>query len=225
MTFDLAARRLPRQPRAGSVRRPELPDALRGFVLFLMPMLSLLGASALEFAVSSAALLSLLFGMSFAMRVDRPGKKPAALRVLARRMLLESVAYRRLWVRLLKTTAVTGILAALLLQRLAPLAAALFICCMAAFVLLFQQARWRQWLRKLAPMGCIALTNWLLQVLAATVLFHALEPRFGLLLGVALPFAALPALQAVLSCRWLARTRRVPVAPVWHGLVSEGQAG
>ncbi|MGJ7488740.1 DUF418 domain-containing protein, partial [Variovorax sp. LT2P21] len=75
---------------------------------------------------------------------------------------------------------------------------ALGLFCMAAFVLLFQQTRWRHWLRKLAPMGRMALTNWLAQALLGLGLFYALGPSFGFLLSIAV-------LQAMLSCWWLAR--------------------
>jgi uncharacterized membrane protein YeiB len=89
---------------------------------------------------------------------------------------------------------------------------------MSAFALLFQQPRWRQWLRKLAPMGRMTLANWLAQALVATALFYALEPRFGHLLGVAIPLAAFPVLQAALSCRLLARGRMRPVESTSHDL-------
>jgi len=217
MTFDLAAR-LPRQSRAGSVRRPELPDALRGFALFVMPMLALLGASMLDLVASSIALLSLLVAMSFGVRASQPGKKLAAVRLLARRMLLESIAYRHLWVRLLMAALVFSFVAATVLQQTALIALGLLLFAMSAFALLFQQPRWRQWLRKLAPMGRMTLANWLAQVLVATALFYALEPRLGLLLGVAMPFAAFPVLQAVLSCRLLARGRMRPVESTSHDL-------
>jgi uncharacterized membrane protein YeiB len=69
---------------------------------------------------------------------------------------------------------------------------------MAGFVLLFQQTRWRHWLRKLAPMGRMVLTNWLAQALLGLGLFYALGPSFEFLLGIAV-------LQAMLSCWWLAR--------------------
>ena len=217
MTFDLAAR-LQRLPRAGSVRRPELPDALRGFALFVMPMLGLLGASVLDLVASSIALLSLLVAMSFGIRAGQPGKKPAAVRLLARQMLLESIAYRHLWVRLLMAALAFSFVAATVLQQTALIALGLLLFAMSAFVLLFQQPHWRQWLRKLAPMGRMTLANWLAQALVATALFYALEPRFGLLLGVAMPLAAFPVLQAVLSCRLLALGRMRPVVSTPHDL-------
>ncbi|NVM91286.1 putative membrane protein YeiB [Variovorax sp. SG517] len=219
MTLDLA--RLPRQSRAGSVRRLELPDALRGFALLCAPVLDLLCTSALEFAVMSAALLALLLGVSFATRVDGPGEKPGAVRLIARRMLKESVAYRHLWVRLLQASLAAGLVAVALPQGGAPLVLALFAICIAAFVLMFQQLRWRRWLRKLSPMGCIWSANYLVQVLFVLGLFHVLEPRFGLLLGVAVPSVAIAVLQAVFSCMWLARSRPAALERVRLG----GQAG
>ncbi|WP_426389477.1 DUF418 domain-containing protein [Variovorax sp. R-27] len=206
MTFDLA--RPSRHPGAGSTRRLELLDSLRGFALFSMPLFNLRSSSLLEFIVTSIALLALLFGLGFAMQAVRPGEKPNSIRLLVRRMLQESVAHRRLWVRLLKVALVVSLAttAPLLwdsggagvrvMRLLHQIALGLF--CMTAFVLLFQQTRWRHWLRKLSPMGCMALTNWLAQALLGLGLFYALGPSFGFLLGIAV-------LQAMLSCWWLAR--------------------
>ncbi|MDQ0081876.1 putative membrane protein YeiB [Variovorax boronicumulans] len=207
MTFDLA--RPSRHPGAGSTRRLELLDSLRGFALFGVPLFNLRSSSLLEFIVTSIALLALLFGLGFAMQAVRPGEKPNSIRLPVRRMLQESVAHRRLWVRLLKVALVVSLAttAPLMLwdfggagvrvmRLLHQIALSLF--CMAAFVLLFQQTRWRHWLRKLAPMGCMALTNWLAQALLGLGLFYALGPSFGFLLGIAV-------LQAMLSCWWLAR--------------------
>ncbi|HEX7865272.1 MAG TPA: DUF418 domain-containing protein [Variovorax sp.] len=205
MTLDLA--RLPRHSRAGSVHRLELPDALRGFTLLCVPVLNLFGTSALEFATTSVILLAILLGVSFVTRVDRLGETAGATRLLARRMLKESVAYRHLWVRLLQAALAIGLVAIALPQDIAPLAPALFPLCIAAFVLMFQQPRWRRWLCKLAPMGRMASVNYFVQVLFVLGLFHALEPRFGLMLGVAAPGVAIAMLQAVFSCRWLARSR------------------
>ncbi|SDZ51698.1 Protein of unknown function [Variovorax sp. YR266] len=214
MTFDLA--RPSRHPGAGSTRRLELLDSLRGFALFGVPLFNLRSSSLLEFIVTSIALLALLFGLGFAMEAVRPGEKLNSIRLLVRRMLQESVAHRRLWVRLLKVALVVSVVATALMVLWSPDGAgiwamrllhqiALSLFCMAAFVLLFQQTRWRHWLRKLAPMGCMALTNWLAQALLGLGLFYALGPSFGFLLGIAV-------LQAMLSCWWLAR---------W----SSGQAG
>jgi len=222
MTFDLAAGP-PRRSPSGSIRRTELADALRGFALLIAPAFtfSLLGTSTLEVAASSAVLLSLLFGMSLVTRTDRTGRRAAIMRLLARRMLLESVAYRHCWIRLFKAALAGAVVMGVTLKQPVPLAAALFTCCLAAFVMLFQRSQWRRVLIKLAPMGRLAMLNWLVQLLAATLLFHALEPRFGFPVVVALCFAALPVLQATLSCRWLARGK--PVGPAWQGLAAEGR--
>lgn len=133
-------------------------------------------------------------------------------------MLLESIAYRHLWVRLLMVALVFSFVAATVLQQTVLLALGLLLFAMSTFVLLFQQPHWRQWLRKLAPMGRMAPANWLAQVLVATALYYALEPRFGLLLGAAMPFAAFTVLQAVFSCRLLARGRTRPVDSTSHDL-------
>ncbi len=74
MTSDLA--RPPRHPGAGSTRRLELLDLLRGFALFGVPLFNLRSSSLLEFIVTSIALLALLFGLGFAMQAVRPGEKP-----------------------------------------------------------------------------------------------------------------------------------------------------
>ncbi|MET3183922.1 UNVERIFIED_ORG: putative membrane protein YeiB [Variovorax guangxiensis] len=205
MTLDLA--RFPRHSRAGSARRLALPDALRGFALLCAPVLNLFSTSALEFAATSTTLLALLFGVSFATRVDGPDEKTGTVRLLARRMLKESVAYRHLWARLLQAALAVSLVAIALPQGMAPITPALFAFCIAAFVLVFQQPRLRRWLCKLTPMGRMASANYLVQVLFVLGLFHVLEPRFGLLLGVAVPCVATALLQAVFSCLWLARSR------------------
>jgi uncharacterized protein len=163
------------------------------------------------------------------------------------RVLQESVAHRRFWVRLLRasfgvsvvasvllvlrdynSTGVVavwlqdgaGLVATRLLREIAPLAQGVFY--MAGFVLLFQQAAWRHWLRKLAPMGRMALTNYLAQTLLGLGLFYGiglgLGPQFGLA-GVALAGLAIFGLQALFSCWWLGRFRFGPAEWVWRSLV------
>ncbi len=163
------------------------------------------------------------------------------------RVLQESVAHRRFWVRLLRasfgvsvvasvllvlrdynSTGVVaawlqdgaGLVATRLLREITPLAQGVFY--MAGFVLLFQQAAWRHWLRKLAPMGRMALTNYLAQTLFGLGLFYGiglgLGPQFGLV-GVALAGLAIFGLQALFSCWWLGRFRFGPAEWVWRSLV------
>ncbi|WP_455342663.1 DUF418 domain-containing protein [Variovorax durovernensis] len=163
------------------------------------------------------------------------------------RVLQESVAHRRFWVRLLRAsfgvsviagtllvlrnyhgtgTAASwlhdgaGLVLARLLREIARLAQGLF--CMAGFVLLFQQAAWRRWLRKLAPMGRMALTNFLGQTLFGLGLFYGIGlgpgPQFGLA-DAALAALAIFGLQALFSCWWLGRFRFGPAEWVWHSLV------
>jgi uncharacterized protein len=125
-------------------------------------------------------------------------------------VLQESIAHRRFWVRLLAAAFACSLLALLLpsLHHAAPLAQGVF--CMAAFVLLFQRAGWRHWLRKLAPAGRMALGNCLAQMLFGLGLFYGIGPGFGLQFGpVSVVFCgiAIFALQAAFSCRWLARSQ------------------
>jgi uncharacterized protein len=112
-----------------------------------------------------------------------------------------------------------GLHATRLLRELAPLAQGVFY--MAAFVLLFQHAAWRHWLRKLAPMGRMALTNYLAQTLFGLGLFYGiglgLGPQFGIV-GVVICGAAIFALQALFSCWWLARFRFGPAEWLWRSL-------
>jgi len=162
-------------------------------------------------------------------------------------VLQESVAKRRFWVRLLRASLVVsvvasvllalgdhdstgavgswlqggiGSIAAQLLREAAPLAQGLFY--MAAFVLLFQRAAWRHWLRKLAPMGRMALTNYLAQTLFGIGLFYGvglgIGPQFGLV-GIAVAGVGIFALQALFSCWWLGRFRFGPAEWVWRSLV------
>ena len=215
---------------AQATRRLELLDALRGFALLGVPLLD----------ARSITLFALLFGAFLAMQSG--GTRPCKLRMP---VLQQSVAHRRFWVRLLRASFGVGVVAgtlllmrhgdnrvaawlhggaglvlARLLREIAPLALCLF--CMAGFVLLFQQAAWRRWLRKLTPMGRMALTNFLAQTLFGLGLFYGIGlgpgPQFGLA-GVALAGLAIFGLQALFSCWWLGRFRFGPAEWVWQSLV------
>jgi uncharacterized protein len=137
-------------------------------------------------------------------------------------VLQGSIAHRRFWVRLLAATFAFSLVATLLplLHHAAPLAQGMF--CMAAFVLLFQQAGWRHWLRKLAPAGRMALSNCLAQTLFGLGLFYGIGLGVGVQLGLVsmvICSIAIFALQAAFSCRWLARYRFGPAEWLWRSLV------
>jgi uncharacterized protein len=103
--------------------------------------------------------------------------------------------------------------------RLAPLA--LGIAYGAGFVLLFERPAWRRRLALLAPVGRMALTNYLTQSLLAITLFYGLGlgigPRFGVA-GSLTAFVAINALQAWWSHAWLARFRLGPAEWLWRSL-------
>ena len=88
-------------------------------------------------------------------------------------------------------------------------------------VLLYQRSGWRRWLALLAPVGRMALTNYLSQSVFLVVLFYGVG--FGLLgkIGSAacvLICLVLFALQIVVSGWWLNRFRFGPTEWVWRSL-------
>jgi uncharacterized protein len=91
----------------------------------------------------------------------------------------------------------------------------------ATLVLLWQRAAWQHWLRPLAAVGRMALTNYLLQTLVCTTIFYsyglgwygALSPAAGLALTV-----AIFAIQIPLSGWWLRRFRFGPLEWLWRCL-------
>jgi uncharacterized protein len=91
----------------------------------------------------------------------------------------------------------------------------------AIFVLLFQRATWRRWLQWLAPVGRMALTNYITQTVVAIALFYGIGlgigPRFGLV-GVLVSGAMIFAAQIVLSHWWLARFHFGPLEWLWRSL-------
>jgi len=98
-------------------------------------------------------------------------------------------------------------------------APALTLVYVGAFVLLWQRSQWRSWLDRLAPVGRMALTNYLAHSLVFTTLFNAyggglygrVHPWQGLLLTL-----AMFALQIPLSAWWLRRFRFGPVEWLWR---------
>ena len=210
MTFAPAP--TPRDSSAGRLRRLELLDALRGFALAGTLMLCLQRVSLLDArSVLLAALLAvLLLGGSTA------------------GVFRESVAHRRFWRLVLAASLMVAAVpwlhdgiandwARVLLRQAAPLAQGL--CCVAAFVLLFQRAAWRRQLCKLSPMGRMAFTNCAVQGLVGLVLL----PRLGLdvesVMSAAVLGAAIFALQAMASCWWMTRFHHGPLEWAWQRLV------
>jgi uncharacterized protein len=91
----------------------------------------------------------------------------------------------------------------------------------AAFALLFQRERWRKGMQVLAPVGRMALTNYLLQSVVSTWLYNGwglgfvgrLPPSRSLALAL-----VIFALQMLFSHLWLARFRFGPAEWLWRSL-------
>lgn len=87
--------------------------------------------------------------------------------------------------------------------------------------LLFQRDAWRRLLMVLAPVGQMALTNYLLESVLGTLLFYGyglgLMGKLGSAAQIAVALAIF-ALQIVLSHLWLARFRFGPAEWVWRSL-------
>ena len=196
-------------------RRLELVDALRGFALFGAPAVALRGFAPSDFAGAAVSwpllvLAGLLAGLVFGHA----------------QVLRQSVAHRRFWRWLLLTSLAAGWLLASQVPAdrftagLLHATAALF--CIAAFVLLFQRTAWRRRLRKLTPLGRMAWSNGVVQLLAGLSLFYGvgpgLCPKFGVA-GMAIACMAILALQAAASCWWLRRYRPGPLEWAWRSLV------
>jgi len=92
---------------------------------------------------------------------------------------------------------------------------------LAAFVLLFQHPAGRRLLQPFAPIGRMALSNYLTQTLIGIGLFYGigagLGARFGLA-GTVVACAGIFLLQAHMSRIWLARYRYGPVEWLWRAL-------
>ena len=98
---------------------------------------------------------------------------------------------------------------------------ALGLAYVALFVLLFQRPGWRHWLQGLAPIGRMALTNYILQTVIALILFYGvgfgLGPRFGLV-GVLAATVVIFSLQLLASRWWLERFHFGPLEWIWRTL-------
>ena len=91
----------------------------------------------------------------------------------------------------------------------------------AGIALLWQRAAWQRWLRPLAAMGRMALTNYLLQSVIATLLFYGyglglarrVSPSLALVIA-----AAILAGQILISGWWMGRYRFGPAEWLWRTL-------
>ena len=96
----------------------------------------------------------------------------------------------------------------------------------AVFVQLFMRPPWRRWLQHLAPVGRMALSNYLTHTLVGIAVFYGigldLGPRYGLVVVMA-AWLLLFAAQIAFSRWWLARFRFGPAEWVWRSL-TYGQA-
>ena len=92
---------------------------------------------------------------------------------------------------------------------------------MAGFVVLFSLPAAHRWLRLLAPVGRMALSNYLAHSLIGITLFYGIGfdigPRYGLL-GVLVTWLLLFAAQVVFSQWWLRRFRFGPAEWLWRSL-------
>jgi uncharacterized protein len=88
----------------------------------------------------------------------------------------------------------------------------LFYVC--TLVLLFQKSRWKRWLRHLAPVGRLALSNYILQSVICTAIFYSyglrLYGKVGPAVGLWLSLAIF-VLQVLLSGWWVRRYRFGPL--------------
>jgi uncharacterized protein len=100
-------------------------------------------------------------------------------------------------------------------------APALCLFYVAAICLLVQRAGWQRRLAPLAPVGRMALSNYLLQSLVATTIFYGyglgLFGRVGPVLGLLLT-VAIYAVQVPLSGWWMRRFRFGPAEWLWRSL-------
>jgi uncharacterized protein len=110
-----------------------------------------------------------------------------------------------------------------LLRRIGPLGMGLAYA--AGFALLFLRPGWQRWLQRLAPVGRMALSNYLMQTVACLWLFYG----FGLGIGPAygyctrlLVWIVVFGAQMALSHWWLARFRLGPAEWLWRS-IAEGQ--
>lgn len=162
------------------------------------------------------------------------------------RVLWEPQAHRRFWTRMVAILLPLGIVltafvmlrdngffgpiqgwwrteTARVLVRIARSGAsvALGLAYIAIFVLFFERRAWRRWLKRLAPVGQMALTNYIMQTIVAIALFYGvglgIGPRFGLI-GVLLATLVIFAAQIMISRWWLSRFYFGPLEWLWRSL-------
>lgn len=106
-----------------------------------------------------------------------------------------------------------------LLRRIGPLG--LGIAYAAGFALMFMRPRWQSGLRLLAPVGRMALTNYLVQTVVCVWLFYGIGlgigPRYGYAACFAI-WALLFGAQIASSHWWLARFQFGPAEWLWRSL-------
>lgn len=109
------------------------------------------------------------------------------------------------------------------LRRIGPLGMGLAYA--AGFALLFLRSGWQRWLRLLAPVGRMALSNYLAQTVLCLLLFYGIGLGVGASGGYAvrlLVWGALFAAQMAASGWWLARFRLGPAEWAWRS-IAEGR--
>lgn len=110
-----------------------------------------------------------------------------------------------------------------LLRRIGPLGMGLAYA--AGFALLFLRPGWQRWLRTLAPVGRMALSNYLIQTVVCLWLFYGIGLGIGPAQGYVTRLSVWVALfgaQMVFSHWWLARFRLGPVEWLWRS-IAEGR--
>jgi uncharacterized protein len=108
-----------------------------------------------------------------------------------------------------------------LLRRIGPLGMGLAYA--AGFALLFLRPGWQRWLRLLAPVGRMALSNYLAQTVICVWLFYGIGLGIGAAGGYAtrlLVWALLFGAQMALSHAWLARFRLGPMEWLWRSIAA-----
>ncbi len=106
-----------------------------------------------------------------------------------------------------------------LLRRVGPLGMGLAYA--AGFALLFLHPGWQRWLRRLAPVGRMALSNYLIQTVVCLWLFYGIGLGIGSSGGYAtrlLVWVLLFGAQMALSHWWLTRFRLGPLEWLWRSI-------